>query len=145
MRTLLLLALLLPTARAELTFSSHEDARMNCTATGKWDSYYKHYAHSCEKIGPVTCTRAPEATQWKCTFEEIDGYVANMQVGDDHNSVHITMSPTMNIHPILYLVFQITVTLMCLLMIMDHPRSILGVFAGNMAYSYTDRTCTVTA
>lgn len=150
--TILLLLLLLPGGHAvgddrRLTYSM-PDARIACTATGRWDAFYQHYHRSCEQIKAVTCVGRTTSAggmryHWTCALEEeVEGYhAADVHVAADHTTVHVRMAPDMELPPPIYVLLRSMIAVIIIVLLIKKPASLLaicvcGAFAGTETRTY---------
>ena len=149
MRLLLLICiLLLPRAysqRPTLHFKYDiNDPKMKCTASGAFDDFYHHYDNSCGKLGVVSCVGEPvklwerHQYRWTCRFKDVEGYIVNTRVDDDHKTLHVDMTPRAAVHPVLYVLGHVVLLVMGMLICCSYPQLVIGYALGSSATSSAD-------
>jgi len=137
MRPILVFVLLLTCASAQKLVFKSSDTNINCTASGKFDYFYHHYENSCAKLDIVTCEGKAVSLwgeskhRWTCRFNEVEGYIADTFVGEDHKTLRVTMTPRSNPHPVIYILMNFLSCIILLLLFSVQPKFMAGYMIGS--------------
>lgn len=137
MRPILIFALLLTGTSAQTLVFKSSDTNVNCTASGKFDSFYRHYENSCAKLDVVTCEGKVVSLwgepkhRWTCRFIEVEGYITDTFVEKDNKTLRVTMTPRSNPHPVIYILMNFLSCIILLLLFSAQPKFMAGYMIGS--------------